>query len=58
MKLLDESTRADTEPAEPTDTERDDSKSRLVMALQGATVFVVMFVALWWLLSRDDQQSE
>ncbi|WP_436935893.1 hypothetical protein [Halovenus marina] len=37
------------------------SKSRFVMLLQGATVFVVMFVGLWVLLSRllsEDDQSD
>lgn len=38
-----------------------DSKSPLVMFLQGATVFVLMFVVLWVGLSRllsDEDESE
>lgn len=34
------------------------TKSRLITFLQGATVFVVMFVTLWWLLSRGERDAE
>jgi|GEM_PF-7100555 len=36
----------------------DHSKSRRTKFLQGATVFIVMFVTLWWLLSRGEERSE
>ena len=42
------------EPEEPTTP----SKSRTTKFLQGATVFVVMFVALRWFLSRNDEPTE
>ena len=48
-----------TERAERSDAP---SKSRLRMVLQGATVFVVMFVTLYttlrWLLSRDEAHTD
>jgi len=34
------------------------SKSRRTTFLQGAVVFVVMFVTLWWLLSRGEEHTE
>ncbi|WP_255190823.1 hypothetical protein [Natronobeatus ordinarius] len=34
------------------------TKSRRTKLLQGATVFVVMFVVLWWALSRAQQDAE
>lgn len=49
-----------TEPGEP-ETSRenpDRSKSRFRMLLQGSIVFAVMFLALWWLLSRGAEESE
>ena len=32
-----------------------ESKSRRTKFLQGAIVFLVMFVTLWWLLSRGER---
>lgn len=34
------------------------SKSRRTKFLQGAAVFIVMFVTLWWLLSRGEDRTE
>lgn len=36
----------------------DNSKSRRTKFLQGTAVFIAMFVALWWLLSRGEERSE
>lgn len=61
MKLLEkyarparDSSDESAEPEEPTTP----SKSRTTKFLQGATVFVVMFVALRWFLSRNDEPTE
>jgi hypothetical protein len=55
-------TEADEEREQEDDSEESaGSKSRFVTLLQGATVFVVMFVGLWVLLSRllsEDDQSD
>jgi hypothetical protein len=36
----------------------DHSKSRRTEVLQGGVVFIVMFVTLWWLLSRGEERTE
>ncbi|ELY39022.1 hypothetical protein C496_16562 [Natronorubrum tibetense GA33] len=61
MKLLsrfvgttDEPSAHSVDRSEPTDQ----SKSRRTKFLQGAVVFIVMFVTLWWLLSRGEERSE
>ena len=36
----------------------EETKSRRTKLLQGATVFVVLFVVLWWALSRAQQDAE
>ena len=61
MKLLQKYARSardsDDESAEPEETTTP-SKSRTTKLLQGVTVFVVMFVALRWILSRNHDPTE
>lgn len=62
-KTGDHSSRADDQSAvERAERAEDRSKSRLVTFLQGATVFVVMFVTLYatlrWLLPEEETQGE
>ena len=40
------------------ETEAGASKSHLLMLVQGLTVFVVMFVVLYWAFSRMGAESE
>ncbi|ELY47026.1 hypothetical protein [Natronorubrum bangense] len=61
MKFLPKSERSTDEPSDQTadrDESTDHPKSRRTTYLQGAAVFVVMFVTLWWLLSRGEEQTE
>ena len=49
-------------PIESEDSSDSPTKSRRIKFLQGATVFVVMFVTLYtvlrWVLSRENQQEQ
>jgi len=52
---------ADRTAAEQASRHNDPSKSRFVTLLQGAIVFVVLFVTMYtvlrWILSQDDEQA-
>lgn len=52
-----ETGRERTDDSERHADDESDSKSRLTMFVQGASVFGVLFVVLWILLS-DDEQAE
>jgi len=42
----------ESDETEESDAEGEESESRLVTVLQGATVFLVLFAVLWTILSR------
>ena len=44
-----------TEPSTDADETLGSTKSRRTKLLQGAMVFVIMFVTLWWVLSRNQR---
>jgi len=53
-----ENDRDETGSTDGTKTEDEASKSSLLTLVQGLAVFVVMFVVLYWALSRMGAQSE
>jgi hypothetical protein len=61
MKYLPKPERATDEASEHAVDQKestDPSKSRRTKFLQGTSVFIVMFVTLWWLLSRGEERSK